>query len=412
MSEIDNPVEPAEKRPYVINFFGATSFGPNLTRVREKLTKYLNIYDSANKFLSPSSAVGVWSHRPFNTVGAEYKTNAQKIIGESGGRDIVAHGSSAGGIEVIHQIEALLDAGLSDKKIHILLTNVPGIESHGLASVKNNGIMALGRFAYRWVDMMRQMHTLEQDITYPLPEAYYSRTDPKRDENRKKATNDRRVEVIEDTPNDRNTRREYFKKYIHKRIADSVQREAYLAQLDVIDAQIEDAITIVDDIKRESTLRKLKRQRSNLVKPYKEEYFRDGRSEPSLTNKFMQEYDEIRKGIFDKTTTMLWSIAITFGLVAGPNGILATVINGYKFELDRLNRLAKERNVELTLSFGFMENDLIVPPQDIQQILDHYQDLKDQGLPLIWAGFFENMAHMTIGQQSEMLIEMIKRIRE
>lgn len=364
------------------HFPGATTIGLDTVKARYDFEKKYG----KGGYLFPSSALPVaGEHRRvrFETPRSRAEFNASKILEMAGDKHIIISGSSSGVKDIIETLHAMLQKGVHDRDISILIMNTPGLAE--------SGAKGLGKFVRDYVRMFSTMNTVEQHITYPGPEKLYENLTESPKIKRKT------VDSFEDTPLDREERRFAFMQNLDHLIPDPDERRSYIARLDAIDAEIEIACDQQDDSKKDALLAK----RGKFLEFYKEKYFHGGQIDQANADRLLAEYGEVKRNILVRFGMLAQTAIFALGLVndmgVGYEKILADV--AYK---------ARKHRVRIKMGIAVMEKDQVAPPSDLQDIVDNFAEV---AIDLAWLGYFQNMGHVTVGQYPKAILDAAEAMR-
>ncbi len=359
--------------PYVINFYGMTASGADLSPVRTALS---HEFGAGNVFSPSSGLFGRHGYRRGESLKARYNRFADTVLNNSEGRSLAIHGSSAGAFEALDTMQALLDKGLKDRQVTFLISCTPGAVTKG-----PRGLL---RMARDFVDQASTMHDVDHHVTYPGPDSLYPQVAQVRSIAPGGVINHTPLDVEEDTSEKRAEKRAKFKELLPSLIPDARKRHKFLAELTGIDAKIEMDLR---DGNTESLGRFLK-MRAKLLKPYKNRYFHGGQNDPEINRALMEQYDETEEA----TATMLGMIGQSLALAGR---MIRDVNTGYVRRLSQIARQAKAQGVEVNFALAVMEKDPLVTVDDLPTVVANF---KEVGLHLASVTFLQTLGHQSIGQ--------------
>jgi len=367
---------------FVVSNFGITASGDDLAPERSVLGRE---FGEDSVFAPSAATLGRRAYLKGENVDARNKRIAQEVLKKSDGRPLVISGSSQAANESLDQIVSLLENGLHDREVTLILSCVPGVVYSGPCGIV--------RLAHDFASQYIHMHEVEQHVTYPGPEVLYTEAKDKIVKSRIPVD-----EVFEDTPVDREFRRVKFLTLLPTFIPDNAERSQFMARLDDIDARIVSAY----NLGKHNKVTRLRWKRALMLRTYKEKYFHGGQNDQETKDKYAQQYHETDEEIESMLGMLGQSLAYT-------SRILVDVKNGYHVQLAKVADIARKNGVKIKVALAVMEKDPLVTVEDLPKIVANFESV---GHPLAYIAFFGNLAHQTVGQYPEAVVEMINAVMQ
>lgn len=372
--EFNNPpnTEIPVHKPFFVYIPGLTGGGKNLTILRGIPDLFVPSSVSTNESLKAEE----------KTVKEHHQNLANEIAEKAGEKDLCLIGHSLGGVEMMDVFDALLDNDkFKSKKINMTFIATPGFTARGVGGLKD--------FYKRMRAFSTKYPSQEQHVVFPLPESYY--------EKQPEVTNTLQ-KVFEDTPDKRRSRRKSFAESLNSRTLPAGEtKEEIIQKLDQLDREIGGAE------KSGRSIEKLMTERVEILLPILENFYHGALSDDEAHHTTMTQYHELTNQIASKLrylpNAMLYYAKTGQILYEGTSKILAKVM-----------AKAKEKGVDVKLSFVLMERDEMIKQSDINTV-QHNLQAEDAGL---LASFFlmEQIAHSSIGYYPEPLMDYLKTFKQ
>jgi hypothetical protein len=348
---------------------GMTADGISLTSMRQRFPDW---------FIPPSvTTADAWKQddltleNRFNRLAGE--------IGDNTGPDVTIIAHSFGAFESLDIIGRMIQSDYYPKKrkIDLVFTCAPGFSAAGWRNLLHFGASAL--------EMSKNVATNEQHILYPLPEEFYK--------SRSLTGYPDLIPAFVDTEAYRQQRRSSFWGIIEE-IGLPVESHQYLDTITVIDRKI---LTETDPAVRKSLLRK----RADLLGPVIQSVFH-GETIPK------EVYEPYQLIYHEKPEDLAGKYGFYRNLISYYFQAVKTIYRGVPRRLNHLLALAGQSGTELNFHLLFMENDQVMKPADIRNILANFAG---ENIPVGQKMICHSLAHSSIGYFPDGLAEAMSKFK-
>lgn len=245
----------------------------------------------------------------------------------------------------------------------------------------DKGIKGFIEFGGRFRRINERVSLNEQHVAYPLPEKFYE-TASLEIQNANISTK----VAFKDSPEEREKRRNSFIDALNSQIIPQGKtQEQIISELDKIDKQIS------GEIKLETTLEDLLRERATLLHPFIEAFFGGKQIDDETHQKALEQYQELPENLASSLT--YYTSALLYLARAGKH-----IAEGTSKQLHKVLKKAKNNGINIKTSFVLLERDEMIKIDDIAQIKQNIeQGLEIQEIDTIVSFLLmEQLAHSSI----------------